>query len=87
MRRYPISEIEHLKAQVESLKEVISVMEKQQEQMNNKNSDKNLDKLVTRWRDKVYECLVTNKRYEVIIRENIKKFKIERESMNKELQS
>ncbi len=62
-------------------------MEKQQEQMNNKNSEKNLDKLVTRWRDKVYECLVTNKRYEVIIRDNIKKFKIERESLNKELQS
>jgi len=28
----------------------------------------NLEKLVKRWREKVYECLMTNKRYEVTIK-------------------
>ena len=39
-----------------------------------------------RWRDKVYECLVTNKRYEVIIRDNVRQFTKERDNLNKQLQ-
>ena len=30
--------------------------------------------LLTRWRKKVYEGLVTNKRYELIIADNLKRF-------------
>ena len=30
--------------------------------------------LLQRWRKKVFECLVINKRYELIMQENLKKF-------------
>ena len=32
----------------------------------------NLEKLVQKWREKVFDCLLTNKRYEVIIKDNLK---------------
>jgi len=49
-------------------------------------SDK--DKLVillTRWRKKVYECLVTNKRYELVIEDNLKKFAADQTSIQGQL--
>ena len=48
--------------------------------------DIKLEKLVQRWRDKVYECLVTNKRYEVIIRDNLRGFTQERNALKQECQ-
>ena len=57
-----------------SLKEVATIMEREASS-NKKLSDK--EKLVTllgRWRKKVYECLVTNKRYELVIEDNLKRF-------------
>lgn len=37
-----------------------------------------MEKLTQRWREKVYECLVANKRYEVINKENVRTFQTER---------
>ncbi len=37
-----------------------------------------------RWREKVYDCLVTNKRYELIVKENVRAFKAERAIFIKE---
>jgi hypothetical protein len=43
-----------------------------------------MDLLVTRWREKVFECLLTNKRYEVIIKDNLRKYKQEVLTIEKE---
>ena len=50
-----------------------------------KPNPQHLEKLVQRWRDKVYDCLVTNKRYEVIIRENVRAFTQERDALTSQL--
>jgi hypothetical protein len=46
----------------------------------------NLDKLVQKWREKVFDCLLTNKRYEVIIKDNLKQYSQELKSLEKEVE-
>jgi len=41
--------------------------------------------LLTRWRKKVYEGLVTNKRFELIIQDNLRKFAEDQTSLQAEL--
>ena len=41
--------------------------------------------LLTRWRKKVYEGLVTNKRYELIIQDNLRKFAEDQTSLQSEV--
>jgi hypothetical protein len=44
-----------------------------------------MDRLVQKWREKVYECLVTNKRYELIIKDNVRNFRFESSQLTEEL--
>ena len=47
----------------------------------------NLEKLIQRWREKVFECLVDKKRYEIIIRENNKGFNNDKEALIKDIKT
>jgi hypothetical protein len=48
-------------------------------------SQVSLEKLVQRWREKVYECLLTNKRYEFVIKDNLKTYNQDKEQTMKDL--
>ena len=45
----------------------------------------NLEVLVQRWRKKVYELLVDKKRYEIIMRDNIKNYTQDKDKILKDL--
>lgn len=48
-----------------------------EEQSRSSSQTTSLEKLVQRWRDKVYECLLANKRNEITIKENMRQHKKE----------
>eukprot|EP00347_Sterkiella_histriomuscorum_P020240 403338556 len=93
-----LQEMDTLKTQVASLKEIIAQMENSQIQSHkenfpelvnqqakiNPNYMKNLEVLIQRWRNKVYELLVDKKRYEIIIKENNRGFTLDRQQLIKD---
>jgi hypothetical protein len=67
------------------LKEVVSGMEREACGSQNFADREKLSILLTRWRKKVYEGLVTNKRFELIIQDNLRKFAEDQTSLQAEL--
>ena len=78
-------QISYLNNQVMSLKEVITIMEKEKSQSIEFTDKDKLLILLQRWRKKVYECLVTNKRFELIMQDNLKKFSEDQTSLQASL--
>lgn len=79
-----VNQIRLLQNQVQSLKEIISIMEKEVVR-NAANHDAQkqltLSLVLEKWRAKVFEYLVATKRYELVIRDNLSAYNEEKATM------
>jgi hypothetical protein len=61
--------------EIKSLKEIIQIQDDHIKKIVVGSEDEGLQELLNKWRNKVFECLIDKKRFELILKDNTRNYK------------
>lgn len=84
-----VSQVGLLTNQVQSLKQIIEIMEKETARSNDtgiiNDKEERQNRLIEKWRKEVFDGLLRNKRYELLIKDNLARYNKDQNELNMEL--